>query len=100
MQGKTRSQKQSLAVGLDKVTRRKELAKVSKVIEEIDVRIKIWVNVEPSVSPLLGEKESIPFQLSGETSSKTNTFRQEIPINIDRYEPKCRCSNVFRIESD
>ena len=33
---------------------------------------------------LLLEKESIPFKLSDETSSETNTFKKEISIDIDR----------------
>ena len=79
-----------MALGLNKVARRKRLTRDSEVVEEVGVRLEVWVNVEPSVSPLLGElrvkvqfeKESVPFKLSGETSSETNTFRGEILIDI------------------
>ena len=92
MQGKTRSQKPSLILGLDKVTRRRRLSRISEVVEEVEVRLESCLNVEPSVSPLLEtleveaqlEKEATPSKLSGETSSETNTLREGIPIEIDR----------------
>ena len=92
MQGKTRSQKPSLTFGLDKVTRRKRLSRISEVVEEVDVRLESYLNVEPIVSPLLEtlrveaqlEKWATPSKLSGETSSEIYTFRKEIPVEIDR----------------
>ena len=92
MQGKTRSQKPSLILGLDKVTRRRRLSKISEVVKNIEARLESCLNVEPSVSPLsetleVGaqlEKEATPSKLSGETSSETYTFREEIPIEINR----------------
>ena len=75
MQDKTRSQKPSLELGLDKITRRSRLARINEIVEDIEVRLKSCLNVETSVSPLLGtlgveaqlEKEAIPSKLSGET---------------------------------
>ena len=62
------------------------------MVEEVEVRLESSLNVEPSVSPLLEtleveaqlEKEVTPSKLNGETSSKTYTFRKEIPVGIDR----------------
>ena len=92
MQGKTRSLKPSLVLGLDKVTRRKRLSMINEVVEEVDVKLESWMNVKPSVSLLLGElglkaqleKEEIPSKLSGETSLEIYTSREEIPIDLDR----------------
>ena len=92
MQGKTQSQKPSLALGLDKVARRKKLTRVSEIIEEVDVILESDVNVEFSVSLVLEtlgvdpqlEREATPFKLSGETFLKSDTVREEIPIDIDR----------------
>ena len=75
MQDKTRSQKPSLELGLDKITCRSRLARINEIVEDIEVRLKSCLNVETSVSPLLGtlgveaqhEKEAIPSKLSGET---------------------------------
>jgi hypothetical protein len=65
---------------------------ISEVVEELNVRLESGLNVEPSVSPLLEtlgveaqlEKDATHSKLSGETSLKTYTFREEIPIDIDR----------------
>ena len=92
MQGKTRSQKPSLIVGLEKSSRRRRLSRISEVVEEVDVRLESCLNVESSVSPLLEtleleaqlEKEATPSKLSGETSSDTYTFGKEIPVGIDK----------------
>ena len=81
-----------MALGLDKVARRKKLTRVSEVIEEVDVRLTSWMNVEPSVSLLLKtfrvnpqlEKDAIPSKLSGETLLETYIFSEEIPVDIDR----------------
>ena len=77
---------------LDKVTRRRRLSRISKDVKHVEVRIESCLNVEPSVSPLLGtleveaqlEKKATPSKLSGETSSETYTLRKGIPIEIDR----------------
>ena len=53
MQGKTRSQKPNLILGLDKSTRRRRLFRISEVVKEVDVRLEVCLNVESSVSPLL-----------------------------------------------
>ena len=92
MQGKTRAHKPNLKLGLDKVTRRKKLGKISEIVEDVEVRLESCLNVEPSVSSLLGtleedtqiEKETTPSKLSGETSSMIDTVMKEIPIEIDR----------------
>ena len=51
------------------------------------------MNVDSTVSPLLEtlgvevqleKKKTTPSKLSGETSSETYIFREEIPIDIDR----------------
>ena len=49
MQGKTRSQKPSLILRLDKVTPSKRLSRIIEVVEEVDIRIESCLNVEPSV---------------------------------------------------
>ena len=54
MQGKTQSQKPKLELRLDKVTRRKRLYRISEVVENVEVRLGSCLNVETSVSPLLG----------------------------------------------
>ena len=46
MQGKTRSHKPDLIVGLGKITRRKRLLKNSEIVEEVKFRIKGCMNVE------------------------------------------------------
>ena len=92
MQGKTRSQKPSLELGIDKITCRRILTRISKVLEDAEVRLESCLNVEPSVSPLLGtltvdtqpKKEATLSKLRGETTSEIDTFREEIPIEIDR----------------
>ena len=92
IQGKIRSQKPSLTLGLDKFTRRRRLFRISEVVEEVDVKLESCLNVESSVSPLLETieleaqlgKEGTPSKLSGETSSGTYTFGKEIPVGIDR----------------
>ena len=92
MQGKTQSQKPSLELGLDKVTRKRRLSRISEVVEEVEVRLESFLNVELNVSPLLEtlkveaqlEKEATHSKSSGETSSETNTFREKTPIEIDR----------------
>jgi hypothetical protein len=53
MQGKTQSYKLKLALGLDIVTHRKKLVKTSKVMEDMNVRLKSCLNVEPLLSLLL-----------------------------------------------
>ena len=91
MQGKTRSQKPNLILGLNKVTRRRKLSRISEVVE-VDVRLESCLNVEPNINPLLEtlevevqlEKEATPSKLSGDTSSETHTFREEILVGIDR----------------
>ena len=52
MQGKTRSQKPSLILGLNKSTHRRRLSRISEVVEEVDVRLESYLTVESSVSPL------------------------------------------------
>ena len=92
MQSKTRSQKPSLELGLDKVTCRRRLSRISEVVKNVELRLASCLNVEPSVSRLLEtleveshlEKEATPSKLSEETSSETHIFREEIPIDIDR----------------
>ena len=77
MQGKTRSQKPSLILGLDKVTRRRILSRINEVVEEVDVRLESYLNVEPSVNSLSEtlevevqlERKATPSKLSGEISS-------------------------------
>ena len=77
---------------LDKVTRRRRLSRISEDVDHVEVRLESCLNVEPSVSPLLGtleveaqlEKEATPSKLSDETSSETDTLREGIPIEIDR----------------
>ena len=54
MQGKTRSHKPTLTLRLDKVIRRRKLAKINEVLEEIDIKLESCLNVKSSVSPLLG----------------------------------------------
>ena len=53
MQGKTRSQKPSLIIGLEKSTRKRRLSRISEVVEEVNVRLESCLNVKSSVSPLL-----------------------------------------------
>ena len=92
MQGKTRSQKPSLTLGINKVTRRKSLLRINEVVEEVEVRLESCLNVEPNVSPLLYtleveaklKKEAIRFKLNGKISSETYTFREEILVKIER----------------
>ena len=92
MQSKTRSQKPSLILGLDKVTRRRRSSRISEVVEEVDVRLESCLNVEPRVSSLSEtleveaqlETKAIPSKFGGETSSETDTLREGIPIGIDR----------------
>lgn len=57
MQGKTRSYKPKLHLELGPATRRKRLAKINEVVEEVEVRIEICLNVEPVVSPLVEHLE-------------------------------------------
>ena len=40
MQGKIRSQKPNLELGLDKVTCRRRLSRTSEVVEDVEVRLK------------------------------------------------------------
>ena len=64
-----------MSLGLDKVVRRKKLAKVSEVVEEVDVRLGSGVNVKSNVSQVLAslgvdpqlERETTPFKSSLET---------------------------------
>ena len=55
MQGKTRSQKPKLELGLERSVNRKRLFRVIKVVEEMDVSIESCLNVEPVVNPSLEE---------------------------------------------
>ena len=79
MQGRTRSQKPTLIVGLEKSTRKRRTSKISDKLEQNDIRIESCLNIEPSISLLvepLGkdtqfEEEVTPSKLSGETSSET-----------------------------
>ena len=92
MQDKTRAHKPNLELGLNKVTRKKKLGKFSEIVKDVEVRLESCLNVEPSVSSLLGtleedtqiEEEATPSKLSDETSSVTDTVRKEIPIEVDR----------------
>ena len=92
MQDKTRSQKPSLIVGLDKSTCRRRLSRISEVVKEVDVRLESCLNVESIVSPLLEtleleaqlEKVVTPSKLSGETSSNTYIFGKKISVGIDK----------------
>ena len=101
MQGKTRSHKPKLELGLDIVTSRKKLVNTSKVVKDVDVTLERCLNVEPIVSPLLGtlevdaqlEKEANPSKLSEtvffreETVSfreKIVSFREEVPVEFDK----------------
>jgi hypothetical protein len=45
---------------VDKFTRRKRSSRIIELVEEVEVRLESCLNVEPSVSPLLGilEKEA------------------------------------------
>ena len=92
MQGKTRSRKPSLIVGLEKCTRKRRSSRINERLEEDDVRIESCLNVEPSTRSFFDtlesetqlEKEATPSKLSGETSSETYTPRGEVPIEVDR----------------
>ena len=75
MQGKTRSHKPELELGLEKITCRKRLVKISEVVEKVEVRIKSCLNVGFIASLFLEslevdiqlEEEATPSQLSGKT---------------------------------
>jgi hypothetical protein len=54
MQGKTRSHKPKLDLGLDIVTSRKKLIKTIEVVEDVNIRLESCQNVKPIASPLLG----------------------------------------------
>ena len=62
------------------------------MVEEVDVRLKSCLNVEHSVRLLLETlesetqlvKEATPSKLSGETPLEIYTFREEIPIDVDK----------------
>ena len=92
MQGKTWYYKLSLILELKISTRKRRLSWINKVVEEFDVRLEIGFNIEPGISPLLDtlkveaqlKIETTPSKLSGETSLETFSFREEIPIDIDR----------------
>ena len=81
-----------MELGIDTITRRKKLAKISEVVEYVEIRLESCLSVESSVSPLLGtleeetqlEEEVTPSKLSGETSLDTDAIRKYIPIEIDR----------------
>ena len=91
MQGKTRSHKPALELGLGKITRRKMLANISEVVKEGEVRIESCSNVETTVSPLLRnlevetqlEEEATPSKLIGETLLEIEVGRGGTPIEID-----------------
>src|SRR6202048_2343848 len=90
MQGKTRSQKPSLVLGLEKSTRKRRTSIISEVVGEAHVRLESCLNIEPSVSLLvetLGvdtqlEKEVTPSKLGRETSSEAHKLTKENFIGL------------------
>ena len=92
MQGKTRSQKPSLIIELEKSTRKRRSSRISEELKEVDIIVESCLNVEPSISALLDtleseaqlEKEATLSKLSGETSSENYTFREKFLIEVDR----------------
>ena len=92
MQGKTRSQKPSLIIGLEKSTRKRRSSRISEELKEVDIIVESCLNVEPSISALLDtleseaqlEKEATLSKLSGETSSENYTLREKFLIEVDR----------------
>jgi hypothetical protein len=88
MQRKTQSHKPGLDLRLGKITRRKRLTKISEVVEEVVIRIENFLNVEPTISPLLEHLE-IETQLEEETtpskliSSEIDKIREEVHVEID-----------------
>ena len=58
MQGKTRSKKPSLVVGLEKSTRKRRSSRISETLGENDVRIESCLNVEPSTRSFFDTLES------------------------------------------
>jgi hypothetical protein len=53
MQGKTRSQKPSLVLGLEKSTRKRRSSRISEVVGEINVRLESCLNIQPIFSLLV-----------------------------------------------
>ena len=80
MQGKSRSQKPKLELGLEGVMTKKMLSRVSKVVEEVNININGCLNIQPVASPLVEELEvhpqieedDLPSNLSVETLRRTN----------------------------
>ena len=88
MQGKTRSHKLGLEVGIEGSTRKKKAAKVSEVVEEVEVRVESWANVETSEGPLVEEEEVetrleeevTPSKSSSEKATETETIREGLLV--------------------
>lgn len=86
MQGKTRSQKPKLALGLEKSVNRQRLSRVVKIVERVDVNIESCLNVEPLINPLVEvvevhtqiEEEDLPSNSSRETFDEVNIIREEV----------------------
>lgn len=56
MQGKTRSHKSGLELGLKKSSRKKNISKIREVLE-VEIRLESCMNVETSVSPVKEDLE-------------------------------------------
>ena len=88
MQGKTRSQKPKLELGLEGGVTKRRLSRVSKIVEVVDVIIESCLNIEPVINSLLKElemhnqieEEDIPSNLIGKIFEETNIVREKVLV--------------------
>ena len=93
MQGRTRSRKPKLELGLDESVIRRRISRASTVREEVNVSEYTYENVEPIVgliveelkSPTQIEGEYIPFNSSDQILEETNLHREEVPVHTSEY---------------
>ena len=80
-----------MEVGIEGSTRKKKLAKVSEVVEEVEVRVESWVNVKTSGGPLIEEEEvetrleeeATPSKSSGDKAIEIDLVREEISVGAE-----------------
>ena len=85
MQGKTRSQKPKLALGLEIIVNRRMLSSISEVVGGVDVSIESCLNVESVINPLVGvsqvhiqiEENDLPSNLNREVIEEANIIGKE-----------------------
>ena len=86
-----RSQKPRLEARIKISARKKNVVKTNDIIEELGSKTKSWMNVESSRDTLIEEVEvgprreedDGPSKTSGEKNNKSETEREEIPIELE-----------------